>query len=91
MPTRDFPSFSMYTDEGDIAVHRMVTCIVVQIQQGRLRRVELEGRIAQGCTWVALEAGHKEVYDTEPQCDIQDAINRACLAEGWQPVSRWDW
>jgi hypothetical protein len=89
--SRDFPSFGMYTDEGDIAVHRMVTCIVTDINLGRCRRVELEGRIRWGCDWVAEQAGHKEVYDTEPQTDIQDAINRAALAQGWQPVSRWDW
>jgi len=87
---RDFPNYGMFTQRGDIAVHRMVTCITSQITDGRLRRVELEGRIKQGCDWVA-EQGHQEVYDTEPQCDIQDAINRACLREGWQRVSRWDW
>jgi hypothetical protein len=80
----------MYTQEGDIAVHRMVTCITSQITDGRLRRVELEGRIAQGCQWVAQQ-GHQEVYDTEPQCHIQDAINVVCEAQQWQPVSRWDW
>jgi hypothetical protein len=80
----------MYSDQGDIAVHRMVTCIVTDIGMGRCRRVELEGRIKQGCIWVA-ETGHQEVYDTEPQGDIEDAINRACLEQGWQRVSRWDW
>jgi hypothetical protein len=80
----------MLSDEGDIAVHRMVTCITVDISAGRIRRLELEGRIKLGCVWVD-EIGHHEVYDTEPQEDIQDAINRACLAQGWQQVSRWDW
>lgn len=88
---QDWPSYEMYTQEGDIAVHRMVTCIVTDISMGRLRRVELEGRIRWGCEWVADQAGHKEVWDTEPQLDIEDAINRACLAQGWQKVSRWDW
>jgi hypothetical protein len=85
MPRRDFPSFGMLTDEGDIAVHRMVTCIAVDIAAGRIRRIEVEGRIKLGCTWVD-ETGHPEVWDTEPQGDIEDAINRACLAQGWQRV-----
>jgi hypothetical protein len=85
MPRRDFPSYEMYTQEGDIAVHRMVTCIVTDIAAGRIRRLELEGRIKLGCTWVA-ETGHLEVWDTEPQGDIEDAINRACLHQGWQRV-----
>jgi hypothetical protein len=61
MPRRDFPSFGMLTDEGDIAVHRMVTCIVTDINLGRIRRLELEGRIKLGCTWVD-ETGHREVW-----------------------------
>jgi hypothetical protein len=85
MPRRDFPSFGMLTDEGDIAVHRMVTCVVTDINAGRIRRIELEGRIKLGCTWVD-ETGHREVWGTQPQGDIEDAINRACLAQGWQRV-----
>jgi len=91
MSKRDFPSYEMYTQEGDVAVHRMVTCIVTDLNLGRIRRLELPGRIRQGCDWVADQAGHKEVFDTEPQVLITAAINRAAEAQGWQPVSRWDW
>lgn len=87
---RDFPEYQMASQEGDIAVHRMVTCIVTDIGMGRLRRVELEGKVKLGCIWVD-EVGHHEVYDIEPQQDIEDAINRACLAQGWQRVTRGDW
>lgn len=83
MPRRDFPSYSMDTQEGDIAVHRMVTCIVTDIGMGRMRRLELEGRVKLGCTWVD-ETGHPEVWASGPQGDIEDAVNRACLYQGWQ-------
>lgn len=87
---QDWPSYGMDSQEGDIAVHRMVTVIVTDIEAGRIRRLELEGRIKLGCTWVD-ETGHEEVWHIVPQADIEDAINRACLAQGWQRVSRWDW
>lgn len=34
---------------------------------------------------------YREVFDTEPQCNIQDEINKEYEAQGWKPVSRWDW
>jgi hypothetical protein len=79
---RDFPEYGMATQEGDIAVHRMVTLIVTEIKMGRCRRIELEGRVKLGVEWVR-GLGHQEVLDATPQGDIEDAINRACLAVGW--------
>jgi hypothetical protein len=74
----------MLTQEGDIAVHRMVTCVVTDLRMGRIRRLELEGRIKLGCAWVA-ECGHQEVYEPGPQAGIEAAVNQA-LPPGWQPV-----
>lgn len=81
MPRRDFPSYGMPTDEGDIAVHRMVTCIVTDMSMGRMRRLELEGRVKLGCLWVT-EVGHP-VSDVT-QGLIEDEVNRACLTLGWE-------
>ena len=84
---QDWPSYGMLSQEGDIAVHRMVTVITTDITTGRIRRLELEGRVKLGCTWVA-ETGHPEVWEALPQDDIEDAVNRACLAQGWQRLVR---
>ena len=91
MPTRDFPDYGMKTDEGDIAVHRMLTCIVTDLRMGNLKRAELLGRINQGLKYVAWQAGHPQVFDVHVQGLIEDEINRACLAAGWPRVDRWDW
>lgn len=90
MPRTDFPGYGMFSQEGDVAVHRMVTVVTTDIGLGRCRRVELEGRIRQGCEWVD-KTGHSEVWEPGPQGDIEDAVNRACLARGWRRVSREDW
>jgi hypothetical protein len=84
---RDFPEYGMSTQEGDIAVHRMVTLVTTEIKMGRCRRIELEGRVKLGVAWVG-GLGHHEVLDTVPQDYIEDAINRACLVAGWERLVR---
>ena len=79
---RDFPEYQMLTQEGDIAVHRMVTLVVTDMRLGRVRRLELEAKLKLGVAWVR-ECGHEEVTDTGPQDDIEDAVNRVCLHLGW--------
>ena len=80
---RDFPEYGMASQEGDIAVHRMVTLITTEVRMGRCRRIELEGRVKLGIDWVR-GLGHEEVLGEVPQGDIRDAIDRACLLVGWE-------
>jgi len=85
--------YEMYSPEGNMAVHRMVTCIVRDLlmpEGPQIRVAELPGRIRQGCEW-ADKTGHSEVWDTVPQGLIEDEINRTLLHIGWPRISREDW
>lgn len=99
-------SYEMFTPQGDEVVDAMVDSIVAEIRDGSLPRRRLIDRIRQGIREVAStsrdpgeltswgepigSSRYDEVYDTEPQYGIEDAINRELEAQGWRPVSRWE-
>lgn len=81
--------YSMYTDEGNQALARMVDGIKTLITEGDVRRRELPGLVRNACTQLAKI--HAEVWDTEPQVAIGDALSEACAVEGWLPIHRDEW
>jgi len=94
MPGRDFPRFGMFSDEGDIAVQRVVQMIIAEVRMGQVTRETLPDRIRLGLKYVAYQAdgkGHPEVYDTAVQEVLEDEVHRLCLSQGWDRLNRWDW
>ena len=91
---RDFPRYGMSSDEGDIAVQRVIRCIEAEIRMGQTTRDMVADRIRVGLKYVGHQAdgkGHPEVYTTRVQETIEDEVNRLCLAQGWKPIAHWDW
>lgn len=94
MKRRDFPRYGMFSDEGDIAVQRVVQMVTAEVRMGQVTRQTLPERIRLGLKYVAYQAdgkGHPEVYDTTVQEALEIAVNRLCTAQGWGTTSRWDW
>jgi len=94
MPGRDFPRFGMFSDEGDIAVQRVVQMVTAEVRMGQVTRETLPDRIRLGLKYVAYQAdgkGHPEVYDTAVQEVLEDEVHRLCLSQGWDRLNRWDW
>ena len=81
--------FYMFTPEGNEAVQAMVQRIVDVILAGHLRRTDLPQALRSGMRGVSQTA-FGEVYDTEPEWAIVDAVNKACAEVMWLPVSRDD-
>lgn len=93
---RDVPLYGMLSDEGDIAVQRVVQMMVAEVRMGQVTRETLPDRIRLGLKYVAWQAtdgkGHQEVYEPPVQEAIEDEINRQiCLPMGWARINRWDW
>ena len=81
----------MYTPEGDAVVAHHVDVLIAAGVNGAFPRTELDARIKDMQREIA-ESGHGEVYDTEPEWDICDAVNeRLCEPMGWKPTNRDDW
>jgi hypothetical protein len=92
--SRDFPRYGMYSDEGDIAVQRVLRMVEAEVRMGQVTRASLPERIRLGLKYVAYQAdgkGHSEVYDTVVQEAVEVEANRLCCQQRWEAVSRWDW
>jgi hypothetical protein len=88
------PVYGMFSPQGNIAVQRVLRLIENEILLGQTSRDMLADRIRVGLKYVAYQAdgtGHREVYETRVQEDIEDEINRICLRQGWKTINHWDW
>lgn len=83
-------SYEMYSDKGDDYVAEQVDDLIGRGNTGGFGRQHLVAEVRAMIDSIAKV--HGEVYDTEPEWHIADAINeRLCKPQGWQPISRDDW
>lgn len=74
--------YSMYTREGNDVVAGYVNELVADIRTGRVTRKQLP-EFFDGLRKQVADAGHGEVYDTEPRGAILDVLDKECDAQGW--------
>ena len=83
-------TYEMYTPEGDAVVAHHVNVLIAAGVNGAFTRNELVEKV-QEMQREVQQSGHGEVYDTEPEWDIVDKINkRLCDPLGWRRISRDD-
>lgn len=82
----DMSHWQMYTDAGNAALQAACQKLVATVEH----RTQVEGAIQRMQKQLA-KAGHGEVYDTEPEWEITDYVNKnLCVPRMWLPVERWD-
>jgi hypothetical protein len=84
----------MLTDQGDIAIQRVVRMVEAEVREGLVAPEAVVDRIRLGLKYVAYQAdgkGHPEVYKVAVQEAVEDEVNRLLLRQGLARISRWDW
>lgn len=80
--------FSMFSPAGNAACAKAVAKAVKDAEAGRLTRKNLRARYHEILDSIAKK--HSEVYDTEPEWAIADALNDLiCKPQMWVSFSRW--
>jgi hypothetical protein len=81
--------FQMYTTEGNDAVGRMVQGVIEAAENlPALTRADVIDLLRDGVQQV--RQAHEEIYDTEPEWAIVDAINAFFDTQGWVHIDRDD-
>jgi hypothetical protein len=66
--------FGMFTDEGNVAVHRMVSDLAAAIGSGEIQDRDGFDERLETAMYAIDETGHSEVFDSDVRDHIADAL-----------------